>query len=166
MRAAAGCGYGFAAARSDIHPLQGGRQMNGKVEACKEALMDAIRESEEYLQYEESKAEVAGHPELHHLIDDYRRDVYLLQNSSQGNDVSEEMQRMFARRHELCKNEIIHRYITRELSMCRMLQKAVGKKDPSTYEPWMKALMCAVGQKCDWTDRKYLESLINYIKQE
>ena len=96
--------------------------MNGKVEACKEALMDAIRESEEYLQYEESKAEVAGHPELYHLIDDYRRDVYLLQNSSQGNDVSEEMQRMFARRHELCKNEIIHRYITRELSMCRMLQ--------------------------------------------
>ncbi len=96
--------------------------MNGKVEACKEALMDAIRESEEYLQYEESKAEVADHPELHHLIDDYRRDVYLLQNSSQGNDVSEEMQRMFARRHELCKNEIIHRYITRELSMCRMLQ--------------------------------------------
>ena len=27
--------------------------MNGKVEACKEALMDAIRESEEYLQYED-----------------------------------------------------------------------------------------------------------------
>lgn len=51
-------------------------------------------------------------------------------------------------------------------TMCRMLQKAVGKKDPSTYEPWMKALMCAAGQKCDWTDRKYLESLINYIKQE
>lgn len=27
-------------------------------------------------------------------------------------------------------------------TMCRMLQKAVGKKDPSTYEPWMKAVMC------------------------
>ena len=50
-------------------------------------------------------------------------------------------------------------------TMCRMLQKAVGKKDPSTYEPWMKALMCAVGQKCDWTDKKYLEPLIDYIKQ-
>ncbi len=51
-------------------------------------------------------------------------------------------------------------------TMCRMLQKAVGKKDPSTYEPWMKALMCAVGQKCDWTDKKYLEPLINYITKE
>ena len=50
-------------------------------------------------------------------------------------------------------------------TMCRMLQKAVGKKDPSTYEPWMKALMCAAGQKCDWTDKKYLKPLIEYLKQ-
>ena len=48
-------------------------------------------------------------------------------------------------------------------TMCRMLQKSVGKKDPSEYEPWMTALMCAAGQKCDWTDKKYLEPLINYI---
>jgi len=41
-----------------------------------------------------------------------------------------------------------------------MLQKAVAKRDPDTYEPWMKALMCAVGQACDWTDRAYLESRI------
>ena len=96
--------------------------MSEKVEACKKALMDAIRESEEYRQYEESKAEVARYPELHRQIDDYRRDVYLLQNSNQANDVSAEMQRMFFRRQELCKNEVVRRYITRELSMCRMLQ--------------------------------------------
>ena len=50
-------------------------------------------------------------------------------------------------------------------TMCRMLQKSVAKKDPSTYEPWMIALMCAVGQKCDWTDRKYLEQLLRYIME-
>lgn len=96
--------------------------MNEKVEACKEALMDAIRESEEYRKYEESKAEVAEHPQLRSQIDEYRRDVYLLQNSGHASDVAEEMQRMFQRRQELCKNEVISRYITRELSMCRMLQ--------------------------------------------
>ncbi len=31
------------------------------------------------------------------------------------------------------------------------------------YEPWEKALMCAVGQKCDWTDRAYLDPILNYI---
>ncbi len=51
-------------------------------------------------------------------------------------------------------------------TLCRMLQKAVGKKDPSTYEVWEKALMCAVGQKCDWTDKKYLEPLLAYLQEE
>lgn len=48
-------------------------------------------------------------------------------------------------------------------SLCRMLQKAVAKQDPEEYEPWQKALMCSVGQKCDWTDRAYLEPLLEYI---
>ena len=30
-------------------------------------------------------------------------------------------------------------------TLCKMLQKAVGKKDPSAYEIWEKALMSAVG---------------------
>ncbi len=46
-----------------------------------------------------------------------------------------------------------------------MLQKAVAKRDPDTYEPWMKALMCAVGQAYDWTDRAYLEPLLDYLKE-
>lgn len=49
-------------------------------------------------------------------------------------------------------------------TLCKMLQKAVAKKDPNTYEPWEKALMSAVGQKCDWTDKKYLEPLIDSIQ--
>ena len=37
------------------------------------------------------------------------------------------------------------------------------KKNPEEYEPWEKALMCAVGQKCDWTDRAYLNPILEYI---
>ena len=54
----------------------------------------------------------------------------------------------------------------RDRILCRMLQKAVAKMNPEEYEPWQKALMCAVGQKCDWTDRSYLEPLIKYIRDE
>lgn len=53
----------------------------------------------------------------------------------------------------------------KDRTLCKMLQKAVAKKDPSTYEPWMTALMCAVGQKCDWTDKKYLEPVIQYMNE-
>lgn len=48
--------------------------------------------------------------------------------------------------------------------LCKMLQKAIAKKDPSEYEPWMTALTEAIGKKCDWTNKIYLEPLIAYIK--
>lgn len=50
-------------------------------------------------------------------------------------------------------------------TLCKMLQKAVAKQNPDEYEPWQKALMCAVGQKCDWTDKSYLEPLLKYIEE-
>lgn len=50
-------------------------------------------------------------------------------------------------------------------TLCKMLQKSVAEKNPDTYEPWMKALMSAVGQSCDWTDEKYLLPLISYLKK-
>lgn len=52
----------------------------------------------------------------------------------------------------------------RDRTLCKMLQKAVAKQNPEEYEPWQEALMCAVGQKCDWTDKKYLEPLIDYLR--
>ncbi len=48
----------------------------------------------------------------------------------------------------------------KDKTLCKMLQKVVAKQDPKTYEPWQKALMSAVGQKCDWTEKKYLQPLL------
>lgn len=50
-------------------------------------------------------------------------------------------------------------------ALCKMLQKAVAKQNPDEYEPWQKALMCAMGQTCDWTDKSYLEPLLKYIEE-
>lgn len=51
-------------------------------------------------------------------------------------------------------------------ALCHMLQKAVAKQAPETYEPWQKALICAAGQKCDWTDREYLNGLLEWLRSE
>lgn len=48
-------------------------------------------------------------------------------------------------------------------SLCQMLQRSIAKKDPSTYEPWMKALMEARGKSVDWCDRLYLKPLLDYL---
>lgn len=50
-------------------------------------------------------------------------------------------------------------------TLCKMLKKAVSGKDSSAREPWQDALMEAIKQdKCDWTDKKYLDPLIAYIE--
>lgn len=38
------------------------------------------------------------------------------------------------------------------------------KKDPATYEPWEVALIQAVGSKCDWTNKKYIEQILEYVR--
>lgn len=53
----------------------------------------------------------------------------------------------------------------KDRTLCRLLQKAIAKKDSASYEPWMKALMSARGQKCDWTDIKYLNPLLDYLSK-
>lgn len=50
-------------------------------------------------------------------------------------------------------------------TLCRMLQKMVAKKAPASLEPWEKALMCAAGQACDWTDRAFLQPLLDWIEE-
>ena len=54
----------------------------------------------------------------------------------------------------------------KDRTLCGMLKKSVAKKDPATYEPWMKALMEAYGTNNDWTDRKNLEPLIEFARQD
>lgn len=51
----------------------------------------------------------------------------------------------------------------KDRTLCKMLRKAVAKKDPSTYEPWMKALMEAGDGVCDWTDKKYLTPILEAL---
>lgn len=51
----------------------------------------------------------------------------------------------------------------RDRTLCKLLKKAVAKKEPSTYEPWEAALMGAIGQRCDWTDRQYLKPILEYL---
>ena len=48
-------------------------------------------------------------------------------------------------------------------TLCKMLKKAVAKKKPSEYEPWESALMEVIGSNHDWTDKKELKPLLEYV---
>ena len=50
-------------------------------------------------------------------------------------------------------------------TLCKMLRKAVAKKDPKDRELWEGALMeCKEDEGFDWTDKSYLEPIIEAIK--
>ncbi len=53
----------------------------------------------------------------------------------------------------------------KDRTLCNMLRKVVAKKDPSEYEVWERAIMEAGEDKCDWTDPKYLDPIIEWIEQ-
>ena len=50
--------------------------------------------------------------------------------------------------------------------LCKMLQASIKRKDPDTYEPWMKAFADSMGVKCDWVSEDNIQSLIDYINSK
>ena len=52
----------------------------------------------------------------------------------------------------------------KDRTLCNLLKKSISKIDPSEYEPWMAAIMSVNGESCDWSDKKYLEPLVEYLK--
>lgn len=49
--------------------------------------------------------------------------------------------------------------------MCMILRKSLKRQSPSEYEPWQEALAEASGKVCDWTDRKYLQPLLDWDRK-
>lgn len=54
---------------------------------------------------------------------------------------------------------------TKDRMMCKLLRKVVAKKPEDQREVWMKALMAAGDEACDWTDRAYLKPLLDALHQ-
>ncbi|MDO5344469.1 MAG: YlbF family regulator [Lachnospiraceae bacterium] len=97
--------------------------MDHTVEACTRALLEAIRNSQEYKNFEKIKEDMEGKPEERKKVDDFRRKAYLLQNSNSSIDLLDEMNRLAFERQEMRKDRLAAEYLSCELSLCRMLQK-------------------------------------------
>ncbi|MBQ3390190.1 MAG: flavodoxin [Firmicutes bacterium] len=48
-------------------------------------------------------------------------------------------------------------------NLCRMLQKSIAKKNPEEWEVWEKALMEAGNGKCDWTDKSFIDQILDIL---
>lgn len=53
----------------------------------------------------------------------------------------------------------------KDRTLCQLLKKSLSKKDPSTFEPWMKALFEADGKSSNWINKTYLKPVLEYVKR-
>ena len=55
----------------------------------------------------------------------------------------------------------------KDRTLCKMLRKAVSKKDPNEYEVWEKGLMEARDdERADWTDISYIDPIVEEVSSE
>ena len=54
----------------------------------------------------------------------------------------------------------------KDRTLCKLLRKAVAKKDPEEYEVWERALMeVPEGERSDWTDKAYIQPILEALHQ-
>ncbi len=97
--------------------------MKDRIESCTKALIEAVKDSDDYKEFERSKEKLREYPELKVQIDQFRKRVYVLQNSDSSIDLLDEMEHLLQERRELYKNSLIASYLVSELHLCRMLQR-------------------------------------------
>ena len=101
------------------------------VEVAADHYIDAIKASEEYLDYIREKDRVKQFPELKQQIDEFRRRNYEIQCSETAAfETIEQFEKEYA---DFLKNPLVENFLAAELAFCRLMQelelKVVGSLD-------------------------------------
>ncbi|MDO4344725.1 MAG: YlbF family regulator [Eubacteriales bacterium] len=101
--------------------------MQDNVEIYTKALIQVIYDSREYREFVKAKKKVAGQPELKAQINQYRMDVYKLQNYCDAKDLFEQTEEFNRQHAQFRKNPLVDEYLRSELAVCRILQRVASE---------------------------------------
>lgn len=87
-----------------------------------DTLVSAIKNTEEYQEYEFQKEKVKRIPELKERIDDFRMKNYELQNSPQSDNLMAEVARFQKEYESFMENPLVADFLQAELAFCRLMQ--------------------------------------------
>ena len=93
------------------------------LERCTRELTRAVNESPQMCRFRKISAKIALEPEKKKQIDQFRKKAFLLQNSSNAFDRTDEMRTLFHEREQLHRDPDTMEYLNAELDVCRMLQR-------------------------------------------
>lgn len=86
-------------------------------------LVAAIKNSEEYRDYLEARAEVEKDSKKKRNLDKYRTKLYELQNSSSGTELYQSIDRIEQESEQFRADPVVDRFLAAELALCRIVQE-------------------------------------------
>lgn len=98
--------------------------MNKDVLTAISALADAIKDTNEYKDYQFQKEKVKRIPELKAQLDEFRKKNYELQNLSQSDNLMEDVERFQRENESFLENPLVADFLQAELAFCRLMQNA------------------------------------------
>lgn len=86
-------------------------------------LITAIKQSEIFVEYEETKEILKEDPELKRQVDDYRAKIFGLQNMEDDGHLGERIEAFAAEKAYLTDKPEVRAFLDAELALCRLLQE-------------------------------------------
>lgn len=94
-----------------------------QIQGCVQQLIQAVREDSAYQRYLACEQKLKGDPELKKQIDEFRVDVYHMNNDETEEDMFEAVETIEKRYEKLRRNPQVNAYLEAELDVCRMMQQ-------------------------------------------
>ena len=92
-----------------------------------EQMVQAIRNTDAYMEYRRQLGRIKEQPELKAQIDRFRQENFELQNSVQSDELFDRTDEFSRRLEEFRKNPLVDAFLNAELDFCRMIQEINGK---------------------------------------
>lgn len=93
-----------------------------RIDHSLEHLIDEIKNSNEYIMYQELKAKIKEEPEKEQAIHRFREQNYLLQKSKDV-DLFDEIDQIWREYESLRMQPLVEEFLAAELALCRTIQK-------------------------------------------
>lgn len=86
-------------------------------------LIEKVKQTDVYLEYEKQKERLNDYPELHEQIDAYRKKNFELQMNYQGNMLDDELEKFQNEYEDFRQIPLVHDFLSSELAFCRLVQE-------------------------------------------
>ena len=86
-------------------------------------LLEAVKESPEYLEFRKQSTILGMDSELKARVDAFRADNYRVQNEADSDNLFEVVEQMGKESAELRRLPLVNSYLDAELALCKMMQR-------------------------------------------